>query len=218
MSRDYKSLKLSTAGRSRSALIWGLFIGYTLGLISAIGVWMYLNQAKSPYQNQEKVLIQSNKNSVDTETLEPEQVKEKIAQQDEANSQFDFYEILPGIEEPSTTEVFEQAMQPPPDPISPENAPKEDRSLQIKPENTPEDYFLQAGSFKQADDAEDLKARLALLGMIASIQPVNLAEKGHWYRVRVGPLDAMSRVNQVRESLRQNGIETHFVKIRKNTR
>ncbi len=207
MSRDYKSQKSATSANSRSALIWGLFIGYILGLISAIGVWMFLSQADSPYLSEDERPAQYSEKSV--ETKQPpvsEKVDEKAAQKDETDSQFDFYEILPGVEEPSATEGFEQAQKPPPIPT-------------ISPKNVSEDYFLQAGSFKQAEDAEDLKARLALLGMVASIQSIDLADKGRWYRVRMGPFKAMSRVNEVSTSLKQNGIETHFIKVqRRNTR
>ncbi len=54
MSRDYKSRKTSTTRKSGSSLIAGIFIGYTLGLVSAIGVWMYISQAPSPFLTEEK--------------------------------------------------------------------------------------------------------------------------------------------------------------------
>ncbi len=206
MSRDYKSQKSATSANSRSALIWGLFIGYILGLISAIGVWMFLSQADSPYLSEDERPAQYSEKSVETRQPVPEEVVEKAAQQDETDPQFDFYEILPGVvEEPSATEGFEQAQKPSPIPT-------------VSPINVSEDYFLQAGSFKKAEDAEDLKARLALLGVVASIQSIDLAEKGRWYRVRIGPFNAMSRVNQVNTSLKQNGIETHFIKVQRSTR
>ena len=39
-------------------------------------------------------------------------------------------------------------------------------------------YFLQAGSFQNAGDAENLKAKLAMLGVEAIVQDINLPEKG----------------------------------------
>ena len=47
MSRDYKSRR-GTSSKGGGSLILGIFIGYALGLISAIGVWLYINQAPSP--------------------------------------------------------------------------------------------------------------------------------------------------------------------------
>ena len=49
MSRDYKSPSRSNSRKKGSNLFLGLFIGYVLGLVSAIGVWMYIHQAPSPF-------------------------------------------------------------------------------------------------------------------------------------------------------------------------
>ena len=54
MSRDYKSPSKSTPSKKGSTLLLGLFIGYVLGLVSAIGVWMYIHQAPSPFIQSEK--------------------------------------------------------------------------------------------------------------------------------------------------------------------
>lgn len=79
-----------------------------------------------------------------------------------------------------------------------------------------EHYFLQAGSFRSTNDAENQKAKLALLGVVADIQSADLAEKGIWYRVRVGPFIRMTKVEEVRASLQLNGIDTHFIKVSGN--
>lgn len=193
MSRENKSRKSTASSGNRGSFIWGLFFGYILGLISAMGVWMYLSQVDSPYLDKSERPTQFNEPSV----AAPEQPVETPPQQEAVDTQYDdAYEILPG-EEPVADE--------------PEQQP-----AQVESPVSSENYFLQAGSFRNEDDAEDLKARLALLGMMASIQPVDLAEKGRWYRVRMGPFNTMSRVNTVRAALQQNGIETHFIKIRNN--
>ena len=54
MSRDYKSPSKSNSRKKGSNLFLGLFIGYVLGLVSAIGVWMYIHQAPSPFIQNEK--------------------------------------------------------------------------------------------------------------------------------------------------------------------
>ncbi|MCG7757473.1 MAG: SPOR domain-containing protein [Nitrosomonas sp.] len=58
-----------------------------------------------------------------------------------------------------------------------------------------------------------MKARLAMLGVFASVQPIDLAEKGTWYRVRIGPFSSKTDSDQTSASLRENGIETQFVKL-----
>ncbi len=48
-------------------------------------------------------------------------------------------------------------------------------------------YFLQAGSFAKADEADRLKAKLAMMGMEAAVQTADVPGKGTYYRVRLGP-------------------------------
>lgn len=199
MSRDYKSRKTSTTRKSSSSLIVGIFIGYTLGLVSAIGVWMYISQAPSPFLTEEK------KTTTQKETQIEIPIEKKIAEVDE-KPKFDFYKILPGIEEPMVEQDLEQAIQQ-------QAAP----TTENRTSNTPsEQYFLQAGAFRSTEEAENLKARLALLGVVATIQSAHLPEKGLWHRVRIGPFTEMDNVNQVRTSLQQNSIEVSFIKVREN--
>lgn len=67
-------------------------------------------------------------------------------------------------------------------------------------------YFLQAGSFQNADDAEKVKAKLAFIGMEANVQPATIPEKGVWYRVRLGPYHGADEMNTALATLKQNGI------------
>ncbi len=79
---------------------------------------------------------------------------------------------------------------------------------------TPEgEYFIQAGSFRQAADADRLKARLALLGVESRIEKAEV--KGAvWYRVRLGPFTSMNQVAKIRARLRKHRIDSvvHTVK------
>ncbi len=100
---------------------------------------------------------------------------------------FDFYKVLPGNE---------AAPSPSDKPASPQQ-PR---------------YYLQAGAFQNAAEADNLKARLALLGVEAQIQTAEIPEKGVMHRVRIGPLDAMDVVNTTRALLTQNNIPTNLVK------
>ena len=64
-------------------------------------------------------------------------------------------------------------------------------------------YVLQVGSFQNSADAERLKAKLALLGMIANIQKVTVND-ATWHRVRLGPFDSAREVNRLQITLRNN--------------
>ena len=77
-------------------------------------------------------------------------------------------------------------------------------------------YYLQAGAFQNAADADNLKAQLALLGMEAVIQTSNQGDRGIFHRVRVGPFLAMDEVNRTRSLLAQNNIAATLVRDEPN--
>lgn len=71
-------------------------------------------------------------------------------------------------------------------------------------------YILQAGSFRRAEDAERRKAELALLGLQARIELVEVPD-GRWHRVRLGPFTSLQDANRVRTLLHSEAINTLLV-------
>lgn len=69
-------------------------------------------------------------------------------------------------------------------------------------------YILQAGSFKARRTAEFLQERLKALELESEVQKVEMGDGAVWYRVRLGPYDSLSRVNNIRIDLRKRGIES----------
>lgn len=67
-------------------------------------------------------------------------------------------------------------------------------------------YILQAGSFKEFKDADNMKAKLALMGIESRVEKAKVGDVT-WYRVKMGPLSKMSSVSSIRARLRQNGID-----------
>ena len=74
-------------------------------------------------------------------------------------------------------------------------------------------YYLQAGAFQNAADADNLKARLALAGLEAQIQTATVPDKGVWHRVRMGPYTNAQDLEKVRAALRENKIESAVIKV-----
>jgi cell division protein FtsN len=196
MSRDYKDPSSSKNSGKRGSLVLGLFIGYALGLISAMGIWMYMNQTQSPFITQERAADSATKSELNSIIQKGGQVgkDDKSAQTEDGKPRFEFYKILPGA--------------------VPEPTVDQKQTQQVAPQTSSKDsYFIQAGSFQSAEDAENLKAKLAMMGMEASVQAVDLADRGTWHRVRVGPFAEIGEVSRVRSSLQQNGIQTSLVKV-----
>lgn len=72
-------------------------------------------------------------------------------------------------------------------------------------------YFLQAGAFQGAADAEAVKARILLLGLPAAIQRAEVHGK-QINRVRVGPFARLDDMNRARSRLGESKIETAVVR------
>ncbi len=117
---------------------------------------------------------------------------------------FEFYSILPELE--VVVPEFGQGT-PPDDESAPapeqEPAPATDEGT-IDGENRR--YFLQAGSFQQAEQADRLKAEIALLGLDVAIQDVEVNGQ-RWHRVRVGPFSRHDALQSAQERLRANEID-----------
>lgn len=73
-------------------------------------------------------------------------------------------------------------------------------------ENENQQFVLQAGSFRSAADADQMKAQLALLGASANIQTVTV-DGETWHRVRVGPVQGARDADRLRRQLQDNGID-----------
>lgn len=75
-------------------------------------------------------------------------------------------------------------------------------------------YSLQVGAFREMADAENSRAKLALLGFEASISD-RVGENGHLYRVRIGPFNQIEAANRMKGKLSDNGIDVAVIRNQK---
>ena len=73
-------------------------------------------------------------------------------------------------------------------------------------------FILQAGSFKNAQDADSLRASLLFLNLSAHVEKVHSNKAGTWHRVLVGPFTSSSKLAHARSTLLQNGIDNLVLK------
>ncbi len=73
-------------------------------------------------------------------------------------------------------------------------------------------YFVQAGAYTRSDDAEQQRARLALMGMAAKITEREQAGRTV-YRVRVGPYPARGEADALQQKLQEQAIEAQIVRV-----
>lgn len=139
--------------------------------------------------------------------------KESAADAEEslAKPRFDFYTLLKETEV-FVPEVEEQAAITPPDKPEPEQATADEASDAGKPApptTVPPafEFVLQVGSFRSRPDAENLRARLLLLGLKAGIESAGSRPGEVWHRVMIGPFDSPVALAQARARLQANGID-----------
>lgn len=95
-----------------------------------------------------------------------------------------------------------------------EPKPADAKDTPAKPEDDKWSYYLQAGAFRDQTDAENMRAKLALMGVEARVSE-RASENGALFRVRVGPFGAVDAMNKVRGKLSDNGVDAAVVRFPK---
>ncbi|HLU61219.1 MAG TPA: SPOR domain-containing protein [Gammaproteobacteria bacterium] len=128
------------------------------------------------------------------ETPPRQQTQQPAAE--EKKPRFDFYQMLPNFEV-----------------VVPEQDQEVQRSGEVGKVDKPGTYVLQAGSFRNAADADKLRATLALAGIESSVQTVTIDRDQTWHRVRIGPFENLDRLNAARERLAQHNIQALVIRL-----
>lgn len=74
-------------------------------------------------------------------------------------------------------------------------------------------YQLQAGAFRQQEDAESMKGKLSLLGYESRILTAKVNDET-LYRVRVGPYKQLDDMNKARGRMAENKIDVTVIRIK----
>lgn len=191
MSRDFKNISKPDAAPSPlMGYLISTVAGLAVGLLAAFLVYVYKIQpaAEAP---QPPTLSTPEAAAPQAETQTKPEVPEPT---------FDFYTILPErdvnisewIEE--TPAANKSVTEPPAEP---------DGNL----------YIFQVGSFEDFEAADQLKARLALVGVKADIQRVVINGQETTHRVRVGPYQEQTQIQEIRERLLDNNIEFMLLRL-----
>ena len=192
----------------------GVFIGIVvgLGMAASAAYWLMKNNPALPMPSLSRDAV-------------------KAAKADD-KPRFDFYKILPGVEEPKVQAsarpdrgdraVVEQAKDRASDKAPERPAPASERpqiaekvaSVQptAKVIKASDRFWLQAGSFSTQPDAENLRARLALAGWEAMVQEGALPDKSIRYRVRLGPYDNADELGRMRSELAKRGFDVAVIR------
>jgi hypothetical protein len=193
MTRDYKKIARNKNGKTAKVHlhpVMPFITGLVIGLFVAFIVYLKEHQSVVQIDHSPELLVQNIGNSIipDTEIIEKTEIPEP---------QFDFYQILPNMEVN----------------VSEWEADDEKQSDHITAEDAGV-YILQVGSFEQYDAADEVKARLALLGVSADIQRVVINGRDIRHRVRVGPYKDPEKLQEARDRLQDNNMDFMVLKLK----
>jgi len=161
----------------------GLAIGLALGLSVAAGVWHY--KSKPPA---EPVAAKTRKPA-------PQSARDEAPEAPGTGSDYTFPERLKNFEV-----------------VIPEKDKDVHRDLKPAPETRPGTYVLQAGSYRNFADADQVRARLALQGVESKVQKVTV-DADTWHRVRIGPITNLDELNKIRTRLRQADVDALVIRV-----
>jgi cell division protein FtsN len=190
MGRDNGN-KSSSPRKSGDSLWTGILVGILVGVCMAAGVAWYRMKLPSPFVNKEQPVL--------AKPAAPAAKEKPAATPGDGKPRFEFYKVL-------TDKQGENVVVP----VKPADKfhPAKPQPGNGKPAAVYEAQILQAGSFSNVGEAENLKAKLALLGVEANIQTATIPDKGVWYRVRLGPYKSADEMNHARGFLKQNGVDS----------
>ena len=191
MSRDYKPTAARSSSNSKgNPFLSGFLVGLLLGVGLSVGVAVLVKGSDSPFVSK---VTQAPK--IDGNTGNGDAIPKDENVDAQGKPRFDFYTILPGSESQVTEQEIKQK----------ETEPEKAKAT--------ESYFLQVGAFQTEQEADNMKAKLALLGIEAIVQTATIPDKGTWHRVRVGPFAGLDQINKTRSELVNNGFKTDLIKI-----
>lgn len=188
--------------RGSNPLLTGVLIGMVIGVGMAAGLAWYIMKSPSPFVQKEPAIAKPPadvaKPAAPAVTAASSTPAAAVSGVVDGKPRFEFYKVLTDKQDATVAVPAKPADKP---------QPAKPHTADSKPAAVNESYFLQAGSFSNAADAEKLKARLALLGIEASTQTATIPDKGVWHRVRMGPYKNAEEMNQARSLLKQNGVD-----------
>jgi cell division protein FtsN len=221
----------------RGGFAVGLIIGLLIGLALALGVALYVTKVPVPFVNkvpqrtagQDAAEAEKNKNWDPNSPLYGKNpAKPTTAASGVVAPAPTGTPVIPGM--PSTTPpgVTTSAAVPAPKGSSPTSTRDPAAILADKPVREPKaaasgaaaggadpfSYFVQAGAYGRTEDAEQQRAKLAMMGLEGKLSEREQSGRTV-YRVRVGPFDKKADADATKDKLDAAGVESALVRVQR---
>ena len=226
----------------RGGTLLGFVLGLVIGLIIALGVAMYVTKVPMPFSNknlsrsadQDAVEAEKNKDWNPNGAIQSKPVTPEVpADTATANPAA----AVPGVpnpgagapapavtadpladlakkQNPNAAPAASAPAAPAPAASAPPPAATPQPTNKAPATNDPFTYFVQAGAFKSAADADAQKAKLSMMGIEAKVSEREQAGRAI-FRVRSGPFDDKDQAEKIKARLDANGMDAALVRVQR---
>jgi cell division protein FtsN len=225
----------------RGGTLLGFVLGLVIGLIIALGVAMYVTKVPMPFSNknqsrsadQDAVEAEKNKDwnpngAIQSKPVTPEAPADATAANPGAASAgapnpgaaaapavtADPLADLAKKQNPNSAPAASTPAAPAPAASTPPPAATPQPANKAQATNDPFTYFVQAGAFKSAADADAQKAKLSMMGIEAKVSEREQAGRAI-FRVRSGPFDDKDQAEKIKARLDANGMDAALVRVQR---
>ena len=190
MAKDYKNRVSPRKGSTKSGISMWRWMLITALIIMFVVFLTYLRMVGSAKDKVSEPT--THKSALKEPTPDKQTIKEPPKPKP---PHFEFYTILPGKE----VIVPEYELK---------TRAREERVGKAKDGQ----YIMQAGSYKSFKEADQLRAKLAAMGIQSKVEKAKVGDVT-WHRVKMGPFEQMASVNTIRARLRKNGVDVVVTEI-----
>jgi len=225
----------SNIQRQRGGTLLGFVLGLVIGLTVALGVAMYVTKVPMPFSNknqtrsadQDAVEAQKNKDWNPNGALQSKPAAPAVPPDPAAAANTGAAGAAGGAATAGTPGPTGSSGATPPAANMPAPAVTADPPLAAPaPAATPQPatkaaassdpftYFVQAGAFKSAADADAQKAKLSMMGIEAKVSEREQAGRAI-FRVRSGPFDDKEQAEKIKSRLDASGMDAALVRVQR---
>ncbi|MEO0367595.1 MAG: SPOR domain-containing protein [Pseudomonadota bacterium] len=179
--------------KSRGDWPWGLML---VILVSGVIIGMLVNGAQrddAGFGQGLKAMWESVRSDATEVVKETQSTQSTTVDASTEQTSFDYYELLRDIEKVMPDTLLNEG------PVAQRDG---------------YDYYLQVASFRQQQDAEEVRASLALNGIESETQAREVEGKGLYYRIRLGPFENKRVAKNSKTRLQKLGYEPFVFRIK----
>lgn len=222
----------SNIQRQRGGTLLGFVLGLVIGLTVALGVAMYVTKVPMPFSNknqtrsadQDAVEAQKNKDWNPNGALQSKPAAPAVPPDAAAAPNTGAAGAAGGAATagtPGSTGATPPAANMPapavtadPPIAAPAPAATPQPATKAAASSDPFTYFVQAGAFKSAADADAQKAKLSMMGIEAKVSEREQAGRAI-FRVRSGPFDDKEQAEKIKSRLDASGMDAALVRVQR---